>query len=85
MLELVFLASARNFWSLIPYLGPSKWDGFRDFSFWDTRDTSGPRAFSYLNVLVNIEDHRTSSQFSKNELINNEKEYSKLQWWLDGT
>ena len=31
------------------------------------------RAFSYLNVLINIEDHRTPSQFSKNELIFNKK------------
>ena len=30
-------------------------------------------AFTYLNVLVNIEDYRTPSQFSKNELIINKK------------
>ena len=33
----------------------------------------GLGAFSYLNILVNIEDHRTPSQFSKNELIINKK------------
>ena len=39
VLELAFLASNRHFLSRIPYLEP-KWDGFRDFSCWDT---SGPR------------------------------------------
>ena len=36
MLELVFLASARNIWSRILYLG-SKWDRFRDFIFLEPR------------------------------------------------
>ena len=40
MLEVVILASARHFWSRIPYLW-SKWGRFRDFSFLEPRCVFG--------------------------------------------
>ena len=50
MLELVFLAFARNFSPRIPYLG-SKWGRFRDFSFFAvSRRCWGLGAFSYSYI-----------------------------------
>ena len=44
------------------------------------------RAFSYLDVLINIEDHGTPSAFSKNELIVNKKRIQQIatmaRWYL---
>ena len=43
-------------------------------------------AFFYLNVLINIEDHRTPSQFSKNDSIINKKRIQQIatmaRWYL---
>ena len=53
MLELVFLASARNFWSRNPYLG-SNWDRFRDFRFFGaSKPFWSLGAFSYSYIWEN--------------------------------
>ena len=63
MLELVFLESARYFCNMDPWPSVQMMLIPRFYFFWDPRGAFGnSEAFSYLNIWINIENHRTPSR-----------------------